>query len=45
MLAAPNALMITGGPTTVMLVALILPFPPSLEVTMTLLVFTPGVVP
>ncbi len=43
--AAPNALMITGGPTTVILVALILPFPPSVEVTITLLVFTPGVVP
>ena len=33
MLAAPNALMITGGPTTVMLAFDVLPVPPSVDVT------------
>jgi len=32
-LAAPNALMITGGDTTVMLALEVLPVPPSVEVT------------
>ena len=45
MLAAPNALMITGAPTTVMLALDVLPVPPSVEVTCTLLFFTPAVVP
>src|SRR5260370_39316794 len=33
MLAAPNALMITGGATTVILALEVLPVPPSVEVT------------
>ena len=33
MLAAPKALMITGGPTTVMLALEVLPVPPSVDVT------------
>src|SRR5260370_19921646 len=45
MLAAPKALMITGGATTVMLAFEVLPVPPSVEVTCTLLFFTPAVVP
>src|SRR5580693_6908904 len=45
MLAAPNALMITGGPTTVMLAFEVFPVPPSVEATCTLLFFTPAVVP
>src|SRR5258708_724252 len=45
MLAAPNALMITGGATTVMLAFEVLPVPPSVDVTCTLLFFTPAVVP
>jgi hypothetical protein len=45
MLAAPNALMSTGGPTTVTLAFDVLPVPPSIEVTCTLLFFTPAVVP
>src|SRR5260370_10392292 len=45
MLAAPNALMITGGPTTVILAFEVFPVPPSVEVTCTLLFFTPAVVP
>src|SRR5713226_1778642 len=45
MLAAPNALMITGGATTVMLALEVFPVPPSVEVTCTLLFFTPAVVP
>src|SRR5256885_13802794 len=45
MLAAPNALMITGGAATVMLAFEVLPVPPSVEVTWTLLFFTPAVVP
>src|SRR5205814_10520694 len=43
--AAPNALMITGGATTVMLAFEVLPVPPSVEVTCTLLFFTPAVAP
>src|SRR5712671_6070695 len=45
MLAAPNALMITGGAATVMLAFDVFPVPPSVEVTCTLLFFTPAVVP
>src|ERR1035437_3956560 len=45
MLAAPNAFMITGGPTTLILAFDVMPVPPSLEVTWTLLFFTPTVVP
>ena len=45
MLAAPNALMITGGPTTVMLAFEVLPVPALVEVTCVLLFFTPPVVP
>ena len=45
MLGAPNALMITGGPTTVIDAFDVLPVPPSVEVTCTLLFFTPAVVP
>jgi hypothetical protein len=45
MLAAPNALVIVGGPTTVMEALDVLPVPPSVEVTCTLLFFTPAVVP
>src|SRR5882724_3678179 len=45
MLAAPNALMITGGATTVILALEVFPVPPSVEVTCTLLAFTPAVVP
>jgi len=44
-LAAPNALMITGGATTVMLAFEVLPVPPSVEIICTLLFFTPDVVP
>ena len=44
MLAAPNALMMTGGATTVMEALEVLPVPPSVEVTCTLLFFTPAVV-
>ncbi len=45
MLAAPNALIMTGAPTTVMEAFDVLPVPPSVEVTCTLLFFTPAVVP
>src|SRR5712672_60648 len=45
MLAAPNALMITGGATTVTLALEVFPVPPSVDVTCTLLFFTPAVVP
>src|SRR5260370_7642261 len=45
MLDAPNALMITGGPPTVMLGFEVFPVPRSVEVTCTLLFFTPAVVP
>src|SRR5215471_8995394 len=41
MLAAPKALMITGGAATVMDVLDVLPAPPSMEVTWTLLFLTP----
>src|SRR5258708_35633838 len=40
-----NALLMVGGATTVMLAIAVLPVPPLLEVTCTLLLFTPGVVP
>ncbi len=45
MLAAPKALRITGGAATVMLAFEVFPVPPSVEVTRTLLFFTPAVVP
>jgi hypothetical protein len=45
MLAAPKALMITGGDTTVIVAFDVLPSWPSVEVTRTLLFFTPAVVP
>jgi hypothetical protein len=45
MLATPNALMITGGATTVMLAFEVLPGPLSVAVTCTLLFCTPAVVP
>src|SRR5882724_1290220 len=44
MLAAPNALMITGGEVTVIEVLDVFPVPPSVDVTCTLLFFTPAVV-
>src|SRR5260221_13795688 len=44
-LAAPNALMITGGATTVIEALEVFPTPPSVEVTCTLLFFTVAVVP
>src|SRR5258708_3926025 len=44
MLAAPNALMITGGEVAVIEALDVLPVPPSVEVTVTLLFFTPSVV-
>ena len=44
-LAAPNALMITGAPTTVILAFAVFPTLPSVEVTCVLLFFTPPVVP
>src|SRR6185437_10955522 len=43
--AAPNALIITGEPTTVIEAFEVFPVPPSVEVTWTLLFFTPAVVP
>jgi len=45
MLAAPNALLMVGGAITVMLALAAVPAPPSVEVTVTLLFFTPAVVP
>src|SRR5258708_11204801 len=45
MLAAPNALMITGGASTVIDAVEVLPVPPSVEVICTELFFTPVVVP
>ena len=45
MLAAPNALMMTGGATTVIDALVVLPGPPSREVTWVVLFFTPAVVP
>jgi hypothetical protein len=45
MLAAPKALLIVGGATTLMPALEVFPVPPSVEVTWTLLFFTPVVVP
>ena len=45
MLAAPNTLIMTGGPTTVIDAFDVLPVPASVDVTWTLLFFTPAVVP
>src|SRR3954471_11318360 len=45
MLAAPKAFAITGGPVTVTEAFDVLPVPPSVDVTCTLLFFTPAVVP
>jgi len=45
MLAAPNALVITGGALTVIEAFAVLLGPVSAEVTFTLLFFTPAVVP
>src|SRR6266700_2141129 len=45
MLAAPKALMITGVAPTSTLALDVLPVPPSVDVTCTLLFFTPAVVP
>jgi hypothetical protein len=45
MLAAPNALVIVGGPTTLMLALEVFPVPPFVELTVTLLFFIPAVVP
>ena len=45
MLAAPNAFVMLGGPTTVMLAFEVLPVPPLVELTWTLLFLTPAVVP
>ena len=45
MLAAPNALMITGGATTVTLALDVFPVPAVVALTVTLLFLTPAVVP
>jgi len=45
MLAAPNDLMMTGGPTTVIDALEVLPKPALVELACTLLFFTPAVVP
>ena len=45
MLAAPNALLIVGGATTVIVAFAVLPVPALVEVTWTLLLFRPAVVP
>ena len=45
MLAAPKAFAMVGGATTVMEALDVLPVPPSVEVTVTELFFTPAVVP
>jgi len=45
MLAAPNALVMVGGPTTLRLAFEVFPVPPFVELTVTLLFFTPVVVP
>jgi hypothetical protein len=45
MLAAPNVLLITGGPTTVTLALDVLPAPPSVELTLTELFCTPATTP
>jgi hypothetical protein len=44
-LAAPNTLLSTGGAVTVRLAFEVFPVPPSVEVTCTLLFFTPAVAP
>lgn len=43
--AAPNTLLIRGGPTTVTLAFEVLPVPPSVEFTVTLLFLVPAAVP
>jgi len=45
MLVAPNVLAIVGGATTVIEALDVFPVPPSVEVTCTLLFFTPAIVP
>jgi len=45
MLPVPNALLMLGGATTVIEALAVLPVPPSVELTVTLLVFAPAVVP
>src|SRR5215471_18962302 len=45
MLPAPNALLMVGGATTVMLAVAVLPVPAVVSVALTLLLFTPAVVP
>ena len=45
MLAAPKALVMVGGPTTLTLAFEVFPVPPFVELTVTLLFFTPPVVP
>ena len=45
MLPAPKALLIVGGATTVTVAFEVLPVPPSVEVTWTLLFLSPAVVP
>jgi hypothetical protein len=45
MLAAPNNLLMAGGATTVMEAVAVFPVPPSVDVTVTELFFTPAVVP
>lgn len=45
MLAVPKALVMVGGPTTLTLAFEVLPVPPLVELTVTLLFFTPPVVP
>src|SRR5579862_6566591 len=45
MLAAPNTLLNIGAEVTVILALDVLPVPPSVELTVTLLFLTPGVVP
>jgi hypothetical protein len=45
MLAAPNALLIVGGANTVIEALAVLPVPPVVELTVTLLFFGPAVVP
>jgi len=45
MLPVPNALLMRGGATTVIEALAVLPVPPSVELTVTLLVFAPAVVP
>src|SRR6185437_8593586 len=45
MLAAPKALVMVGGPPTLTLAFEVLPVPPFVELTVTLLFLTPPVVP